>query len=178
MPRARVLVLLLLISGCLSAGEDTTTIVASDETAPPQAVAEFDESTGALEGVVTSDSLEPIGAVDITLDGSVSTSTDPFGHFAFSHLAPGTYSLAAQAPNYAPALTEVDVEPGRITTTNLLLVPIPGTQPYSTTIIHQGFWDCSVAAIVGVPNCLNMTGLQKIGYGFDIQDEWRTSQIE
>lgn len=179
MKQVRLVVIVLLLAGCLSPGEETATVGTNSGDAPsPQAVAEFDETTGAIEGVVTGDSLEPLAAADVTLDGSVLASTDQFGRFVFSHIAPGPHTLVAQAANHAPAFTEVDLEAGMVATVNLVLTPIPGTQPYSTTLIHQGFWDCSVAAIVGVPNCLNMTGVQKIGFGFDVGSEWRTSQIE
>src|SRR5688572_994249 len=94
---------LLLLAGCAEpAGPDADTPAGSEVL--------FSDESGAIEGVVTDDALSPIAGATVTILETLETAlTQEGGKFQFSNLAPGTVSIAVEAPGFQAAGKEVDV---------------------------------------------------------------------
>lgn len=137
----------------------------SPSTAPGPGVAagpaEFDETTGALDGVVTDTELVPIpGAVvgllaDETIPTPVSVQTDEAGHFALSRVPPGDHVLAASALGFNSVTKRVTIEAGSVVAVSLLLEKLAVAVPYSSTVIKKG---AQTGAMVRLsPQCLYLS---------------------
>lgn len=124
--------------------------------------AEYDETTGAIEGFVTDDEIQPIVGATIgilQLPDSIRL-TDAAGRYVLSNVPPGTYQLAATALGYDSAGRSVVVEAGAVTEANLILAALPVLAPYYETFVFTGFISCGVAFIRStLPfNCNAATG--------------------
>lgn len=113
--------------------------VADSEGAEPQSTevsvnagpAAFDETTGAIEGTVTSEDLAPIpGAVVGILGSDNQTTTDDTGRFVFSKIAPGSYDLAATALGFGSQGKSVAVEAGAVTPVQFVLGAVRSDAPF------------------------------------------------
>jgi hypothetical protein len=139
--------------------------------APPAAepVADFTEldlaptaTTGIIRGIVVDDAIRPIGGVTVTLQtesGPRESKSTEDGVFGYDGLPGGTYFLTAAKPGYVGAQASTDVVPGAAEPpiTKILLVLDPATTPYVTSIVWNGFIECSLRA--GVPPGTTGTGV-------------------
>jgi hypothetical protein len=128
---------ILMLAGCAepaapaAAGSSTTTNVNDPGT--------FSETTGAIQGLVTDDSLAPLEGAEVALaDLGKTASTDAGGRFAFSQLEPGAYVLAAAKAGYKSAVRRVEVKPGEQAEASFQLIPLPSDEPYSLTQKQAG----------------------------------------
>ncbi|MFP3392647.1 carboxypeptidase regulatory-like domain-containing protein [Brevibacillus sp. SIMBA_040] len=91
----------------------------------------LDKLAGGLNGSVTDTSGNPlIGAAVIVSKGTVPVAqaiTDSAGTFSFPHLAPGSYRVAASAPNYSTSVLGTIIMPQQISLLNFTLQASPGT---------------------------------------------------
>lgn len=113
-------------AGCIAESEGA-------EAPPPvnAGPASFDETTGAIEGTVTGEDLNPIaGAVVGILDTENQTLTDATGRFVFSNVAPGSVQVAASALGFASQGKRVDVEVGIVTQVQLVLGQVASDAPF------------------------------------------------
>ena len=85
-------------------------------------------TTGGVSGTVTdSVTAAAISGATVQIAGGASTSTNSLGQYAFSGLAPNTYSLSASKTGYTTSAPKSSVvTAGNTTTTNFALVPVSG----------------------------------------------------
>jgi hypothetical protein len=119
----------------------------------PQVVdgpARFNESSGAVEGLVLNPETLPVeGALVALVQGSVPTMqslTDAGGRFVFNEVAPGTYTVAATKLGYTSTAKRIDVLAGEITTASVVIEEIEVYSPYYKTFQVTGYFECSYQA--------------------------------
>lgn len=138
-----VLLAAAVFAGCVQA-ESTGAGPKGDAPGVASGPAEFDESTGGVEGTVTDTELQPlVGALIGILKSDVITEertvvTDDVGHFSFSKVPPGEHTLAASALGYTAASKRVSVSVGAVTPVALALETLPIDEPRSFTEIRKG----------------------------------------
>ncbi len=142
-----VLLVAVILSGCTAA--QSTMPPLGSQAPVATGPAEYSDTTGAIEGVITDEEIQPImGATVglIQLPDAVRM-TDASGRFVLSNLPPGTYQLSATALGYSAVARSVAVVAGQITETNLILSRLPTLTPYYETFPFTGFISCGVAFI-------------------------------
>lgn len=131
------------LAGCGAAPAPES--VGSSAAGPPQV--EFDEETGALEGLVLDEALASLEGADVMLEApGRETVTDAEGRFSFSYLRPGPYQVTAAKLGYQAATQTVVVTSGQATSLQLQLYALPNPlTPYVR--VHSpidGLIACSV----------------------------------
>lgn len=145
----------LLLAGCVGGQSDTPPDF--DSVAPPAAdPGRFSETTGAIEGVVVDDAINPIPNAQVgILSLSLVVVTDAAGAFSFSNLEPGAYQVQASALGYQSAGQSVDVEEGSVANARFILTPIPTAEPFPETQTFAGLIECGWGISgAGTGNCL------------------------
>jgi hypothetical protein len=132
----------LVLAGCVGQGgvEQSAGTSSAPNVASP---ATYTEETGAIEGVVTDDSLAPIAGAELVLSvlGTAAVS-DPEGRFGFSEVTPGRVVLTAAKAGYQSWAHAVDVLPGSRVHVAISLVAAPVDEPYSLTLHQTGLKFC------------------------------------
>jgi len=117
----------IVLSGCV--GQEPK------ETTPPAPTASKTDSTGAIEGHVITDEIQPIRGAQVAIHGKeMSMTTDDAGAFAFSNLEPGEYTVLAAALGYFSKQDVVTVVAGEIEDANIILDRIPIAAPNFTEV--------------------------------------------
>ena len=174
-----VLLVAVMLAGC-TAGQSASGPI--DSQAPvASGPAQYDDTTGAIEGFVTDEEINPVdGAIVGLLENTASAvQTDAQGRFAFSNLEPGTYTVAVQKLGYASAASSVDVLAGQTTQSKLMLSVLPVEAPYAELIIHRGIIENGVG-VVRTATCTNC-GTDETRYHFPdgaIAADWQAIMIE
>ena len=111
-------------------------------------------TTGIIRGIVVDDAIRPVGGVTVTLQtesGPRESKSTEDGVFGYEGLPGGTYFLAAAKPGYVGAQVSTEVVPGvaEPPITKILLALDPASAPYVTTIVWNGFIECSMRAGTG-----------------------------
>lgn len=177
---AVLIALAVLSSGCL-AGEAANTPPGASQPPVASGPAEYDETTGAIEGLVTDEEISPvIGALVGLLEmPEKAISTDERGRFAFSNLVPGTYTVAVQKLGYDSAASRVDVIAGETASSKIMLSVQPVEEPWAELVIHRGIIEYGVG-VVRTATCLNC-GTEDTVYNFPdgaIPADWQAIMIE
>ncbi len=129
----------LTLSGCV-ATEGTPAGAAINERP------EFDESSGALEVLVTDDELAPIVGATVGVapgeapEGAAAIApltTSMAGVAVFSRLLPGAYNTQVVALGYESVTKRVEVTAGDVTKLQLIVVRLPSDDPFHATEIHR-----------------------------------------
>lgn len=180
--------IVLVLSACVGGAGEPAQAPGQTLAAGP---AEFDETTGAVEGIVTDTSLTPLAGVQIgLLPGTNSTAqSDAQGVFTISHVAPGDYQFVAQALGFQPFSRAIQVKAGEKTTVEAQLSELPVVEPYHTVKIQRGLFGCgfTVRPVVGVSVCgvfsllLNQTQYDKFLLEWKLDgkpSEWKTGLVE
>ena len=156
------LVFMTVLAGCVE-GESAEPAEATQQAAP----AEFDEDTGALEGVVVDDSLVPIPGAVVGLHENPDflTETDQAGAFSFSKVPPGTHTLLAQKVGFDSVSKQIDVPAGSVTPVEVVMTPVAVDSPYYQTHEQRGLFGCgsSWRPSLGVPGVLTVGGVAACG---------------
>lgn len=176
----------MLLSGCL--GDAGT---AENSALESFSVAEYDDTTGALAGLVLDDALQPVPEVLLVLDGRLETISGPDGTFGFSRVPPGEYELVAAKEGFEQSQRLVLVEVQQITQVRVTLIPVGAALAYHETKIGTSFVGCGVgvrnqqlnsppAGVGGVALCStlpvavqNATGLRD-----RFRLDWRLGSLE
>ncbi|MBI2078154.1 MAG: carboxypeptidase regulatory-like domain-containing protein [Euryarchaeota archaeon] len=90
-----VMVAFVALAGCASSSSGTPAEASVAPASPPQ----YDDSTGAVVGVVTDDEAVPVAGAEVGIAGeghTQTTTTDAMGAFTLSRIPPGGYQLFAQ----------------------------------------------------------------------------------
>lgn len=132
--RTSVIVAVALFLGSAAAG-----CVGSEGTAPAGPAGAgapvFDDTTGAIEGLVTNDELSPIPGAQVGIVALNAVAiTDAEGRYVLSSLPPGSYDVIAVALGFDPASKKVAVEVGAAVRSDFQLVPLPVDGPYFRTV--------------------------------------------
>lgn len=129
---------------------------AKPDPAPSSPTVSFDDlalaaaaDKGVARGVVVDQAIRPLaGAAVVVVDSNATVTTDTQGRFGFSDLAPGLHFLTAAKPGYGKVQTSIDVvagvaDPAPVT---IQLARLPGTEPYVSQLVWDGFMECSWTA--------------------------------
>lgn len=189
---ASVLFGLLALAGCVG-GEATEPKGGPADQQVPEAAppAQFDEGSGAIEGLVHDDSLAPLPGAQVALGElpEASALADQEGRFTLSRVPPGSYRLFAQKLGYESAAKLVTVVAGEVTMVDVTLVPLPVVEPYYVVKNQRGLFGCgfTLRPVVGVAVCgvlslfLNLTQYDKFLLLWQIsgkREEWDTGVME
>jgi hypothetical protein len=113
-------------------------------------------TTGTIIGVVVDENGEPIEGAIVSL-GSTGTNatTNATGHYSFSDVAPGTYTLGFNASGYEPTNTTVTVTAGETTTVpDTVMVPEDGGA-------GNWWWILLVVAVIAAVALIGYTLMNK-----------------
>jgi hypothetical protein len=131
---AAAAVALSLLAGCSDPPAEGTTVQLADGSA----VQLSDE--GALSGVVVDEAIRPLAGVLVTVLGQgIDSVTDTGGLFLVAELAPGLYTLAANATGYLRTQTTVEVVVGQTAKVRMVLPTDTTPQPFHVTQKFEGF---------------------------------------
>jgi hypothetical protein len=135
--------------------------------------AAFTDATGAIQGVVVDDAINPIANAQVgLLEANATTRTAVDGGFSFSNLAPGRYSVFAAALGHESKGTSVEVQAGQATTTRITLATVAIVEPYPETYTFGGLIECGWGITgAGTGNCLP---IQFIIDAFDLPNPTNT----
>lgn len=135
---------LLVLAACTAGpGTQNATGTEPDPVAP---VAVVTNTMGGIQGIVTDESLVPIGGATVLIaERFLNTTTDPQGRFAFSLLDPGTVQLDAEAAGHHSTAAIVTIVAGYVATITLSMASLPVVEPYHKTLSQAGFIACSLA---------------------------------
>ena len=106
----------------------------------------FDDSTGAIQVLLTDDELRPIANATVGLLSETSATdaviaplvTPATGVAVFSKLSPGFYQVQAVALGFESAGKRVEARAGEVTDTQLMVAPLPSDEPFYETIVETG----------------------------------------
>lgn len=174
-----VIAFAVLFSGCIAGGATDAPI--SSHAPVASGPAEYDDTTGAIEGFVTDEEIAPVaGAIVGLLEMPEKiVSTDEQGRFAFSILVPGTYTVAVQKLGYDSSAQRVDVLAGQTSASKIILSVQPIEEPWAELIIHRGIIENGVG-VVRTATCTNC-GTDETRYHFPdgaIPADWQAILIE
>jgi Carboxypeptidase regulatory-like domain len=155
------------------------------ETAAAEPVADFEEldlaataTTGVIRGIVVDEAIRPIVGAHLVLQtetGPRETTSTADGAFGYDELEGGTYFIQATKPGYTAVQSSAEVVVGveEPPIVKVLMVADPATTPYVTTIVWNGFIECSFRVAVpsvtslGVNAC-NGVGNQDVNFPIDV----------
>lgn len=134
-------------SGCveLVGDEDPELEAAANEAA--KALDEHRSKVGHVSGIVVGADGVPLAGALVDLVTVAQVKTDDAGRFSFLDLAPGKYSLAAEAEDHSSSTTDVDVTAGTYTRPRLQLEALPDPEPYMTVHRLDGYADPGVLGL-------------------------------
>lgn len=136
-----------LLTGCLGLGGDDG---GTGEEVQKQR-ADVDEQAGGIEGVVTDDAIQPVVGANVTLvetDETVRTASD--GSFAFSLVAPGTYTVSVKAPGFVSAKDEVTVSANQAAAVDFIMTHLVSQQAFTQQFEFTAFIECALGAGVNL----------------------------
>lgn len=139
-----------LFAGCVGSDANPDGVPAQPD---PGSIPPPSDTEGQVRGVVTDDSLAPLGGAQIGIldsDPQVVVSTNNAGQYALVGLLPGTYTMQFQKLGYMTVTSQVDVKAGEVTEANALLTPISinTDEARHFTIIGEGYFSCGAATDV------------------------------
>ena len=140
------ILLIAALSGCVAEGapaEAGAAAVAGPEAKP----AEFDETTGGIEGLVHDDNFLPVPNAIVALGDlpEIQGTTDEAGKFSFSHVPAGTHTLFASALGYNSAGKSIEVAAGVVTQVDVILMLIPIETPFYEIKTQSGLFGCGMS---------------------------------
>lgn len=136
-------VIVALAAGCVEVVEGTEPPRATDPNDP-----NFQSDDPLfVSGLVMSDELFPVVGANVSLDPTLSTTTDDAGAFLIANIPqPATYTLTVNTTGYEPFEQQLDVT-APIEGLNVALKGIPGQSPYAATYLRTGFDACSISLV-------------------------------
>lgn len=106
---------------------------------------EFDDATGAVQGVVLDESLLPVGNVTLGLDAIAETTSREDGSFAFSRVPPGEYTLSGLKIGFESFARKVTVAVQEVTELRIQLVAVTIDVPYHETKMGNALVGCGTS---------------------------------
>ncbi len=116
---------------------------------------EVTELTGGIRGVVVNDAVRPVEGATIKLTNGGSTVTGADGLFFFTGLEPGEYFLRAEKFGYETTQAATAVQAGVKSPpmVKMILISIPGAEPYQSQYKFDGFYECAFSAEYITDSC-------------------------
>lgn len=140
---AAIALLCVLLSACAEAPKDAPAVRSADP--DPAAPAQFDETSGGLDGLVHTEELLPVVDANVRLpDLQRVTTTDRDGRFSFSNVAPGEWQLLVEKPGYGLSQRVVRIEAGAAASADILLGALPHAEAYYRTQEQEGLIGCTI----------------------------------
>ena len=173
--KASILVALFVGAGLAGCAAPSESAQAGDALAPA-APADFDESTGAITGLVTNDEAVPLAGAQVAIKSDAheqSTLSDPTGKFTLSRIPPGTYRLFAQMLGYGATAKSIDVLAGEEKQANVVLVALAIQQGYASIWSKKGYFDCSTTLAGSTGPCGFLPVVGNVTYVADLFDTTR-----
>jgi hypothetical protein len=140
-------------SGCAQANSQT-----SSTTEVPTDIQQVEVShdTGAIRGIVVTDSITPIPGANVTIkaDGKdLSKRTSATGGFSFTGLKPGTYFVTASKAGYksVQSSTTVAADDENPPVLKIILPADLANRPYAQLSLWKGFLECSFGVQAPAP---------------------------
>ncbi|MGB1585658.1 MAG: carboxypeptidase-like regulatory domain-containing protein [Thermoplasmatota archaeon] len=150
----RATCLLLLLSLTLAGCAEETAGPTPAEEGP---VAQFDEVTGAVRGVVVDEQVVPVAGVTVTL-ADTSTTTDADGSFVFNNVVPGSYVLEASSPLHNGVQQTITVAAGEATdVVKIQMTRLFSEDPYVEPFQFKGRLACHLQAGLTAPCVTDFT---------------------
>ncbi len=149
------------LAGC--AGDDAAPVDAG-----PTDVTTIDESptaqTGSIQGLVVSDEEIPIPRVEVgVVDLDATATTGANGTFEFRGVPLGKHTIAANRLGYASVAQSVDVLPGEVVETTIVLEALEVSDPYFLSLPHAALhevgekWATWALSLAEVDQCTGCT---------------------
>lgn len=167
-----------LVAGCLG-----TTARLSDGAG--QQNREFDESTGAIRGIVHDEAFFPLDEVDIVIpELNITAKSGPTGEFTLKAVPPGEHQLFAQKVGYELAARRVAVAVQQISGVSLELKPLPIVEPYYVTKSQQGIFGLgngiiSISSVVSTAINVSSFDTYRLKWQLSGQvSQWKASVFE
>lgn len=106
------------------------------------------DDSGAIEGTISNDELDPIRNAQVALQSGVADPalTNEDGRFVFSEVPPGRHVVFVTALGYSSEARSVDVIAGEVSQVSVQLDPISPDEPFSSTEIKEGYIACGSGA--------------------------------
>ncbi|MBI2077796.1 MAG: carboxypeptidase regulatory-like domain-containing protein [Euryarchaeota archaeon] len=151
------------LAGCVEDAQST----AAGASAGPQVSsgpAEFDDSTGAVEGTVTDAEVVPIAGVQVAIlrggemPEDLVVLTDEGGHFSISRVPPGDHQIVAQRLGYASTGKRITVEQGAVLTVPLMLEKLAEVGRFEVRDVRRA--EVSGVMVKLTPQCMYDLGGQ------------------
>ncbi len=148
-----------MFSGCVAEGTTNTAVGPGDQEIPTVAPpAQFDDTTGAVEGIVLDEEQQPIAGAQVGLlqpssNLSITTTADLSGRFTFSQVTPGTYQLFAQQLGFETAARSVTITAGEVLPASFQLTKIAIQQGYVEVWSKRGYFQCSTTILGSTGPC-------------------------
>lgn len=137
-------------AGCIASEGTPGTPAGSGAAEIAQGPAVFNETAGAVEGLVLNAETLPIEAAMVALvQGTVPIGqvlTDVAGRFVFNNVAPGAYTLATQKLGFESVAKRIEVSAGEVTTASMVIEEIEVHSAYHKTFQVTGYFECSYQA--------------------------------
>lgn len=138
LPYSLLVALALLLAGCAGAPPPSRA-----PSTPP-----VSEDSGAVEGLVLSNDLEPIRGAQVAIQGldREPVRSDDQGHFLLGDLEPKNHVIFVNALGYQALARPVEVLAGEITEIRFSLAPVASLAPSSALDLKRGFIACGSGA--------------------------------
>lgn len=140
------IVLAALVAGCVT-GEAPPADASGgpSDVAPP---GDFDDTTGAVRGIITDGEFQPIVRAQVALrDSEFSTETAQDGSFSFSRVPPGDHPLIVGALGYRSASKIITVSAGQETAgVQVQLERIAIVEGRMELFVFEGYITCTIGA--------------------------------
>lgn len=138
---------------------------AGPESDQPELSVDATGETGAVEGVVIDDAVNPVVGAQVATTsaaGVVQSVTEESGKFVLNGVTPGRQTIFAAALGYNSVAKVVEVVAGEVTSISLTISPIPIVQPFVETFgPYEGYFECRLARLGTTGEC------GWLGGGFD-----------
>jgi carboxypeptidase family protein len=140
---AVLLIVSVFLAGCSSDAKQPTAVNA------PAAPAEFDDTTGGVEGIVTDRESVPIAGAQVgILALGLATMTDGAGGFSMSKVPPGTHSLDVTAIGFDAQRETLEIRAGEVSRPEVRLARIATEESYSLHETRDGYIACGTGTYV------------------------------
>jgi hypothetical protein len=134
-----------MFAGCVQS-EGATAPAPAASAGPNARPAEFDETTGGVEGVVHDENIIPVPNAQIALAGTEHmTVSDSNGRFSFSKVPVGRHTLFASALGFQSTGKSIDIVAGQVTPVDVLLVVLPIVEPFYEIKTQAGLFGCGIS---------------------------------
>jgi hypothetical protein len=173
-----VLGLLVSLAGCTDS---------ASKAAQPQGGEPAGPVTMTIAGVVVDSGFVPIAGANVSVRLTKFTATtDALGQFRFENLARSAYLVDVQAAGFQNAT--LTAEPKEVASLEFILRLPDSMLPYNLTVVHRGFIECALEALIISPACDSLLTDDRVGgprvfnsttiFNHTVGSRWRTIVVD